>query len=176
MKIMQRIEWTDRKFNFESSVGILPGILERLRGTSSRMKEISTVLTNEEAVQKPGNKWSIKEHIGHLTDLESLHQDRIDDFIQRKGILRAADMTNVKTHCANHNREDIRVLIKRFTENRAKFVSRLEELDDETQHFKSLHPRLQVFMLPVDHAYFVAEHDDHHLVSIRDICKKIYKQ
>ena len=27
---------------------------------------------------KPGSKWSIKEHIGHLTDLEDLHRGRID--------------------------------------------------------------------------------------------------
>jgi hypothetical protein len=32
-----------------------------------------------------------------------------------------------------------------------------------------LHPRLKQPMRLVDHLYFVAEHDDHHLATIREM-------
>ncbi len=35
----------------------------------------------------------------------------------------------------------------------------------------SLHPRLNVQMRVVDMAYFVAEHDDHHICKIMEIVK-----
>lgn len=172
---MQQTKWIDREFTFESSVGNLPSILERLRGTSVRIKQISLMLSDEEAKQKPNNAWSIKEHIGHLSDLESLHEGRIDDFLARKETLRPADLTNAETNNADHNSEDIQYLINGFDKKRHSFVSRLEELDKETHQFKSLHPRLQVLILPVDLAYFVAEHDDHHLASMRALCKHMNK-
>lgn len=166
---MLRTKWTERKFNFDLPAEWLSNILERLRGTSTRMQEVIAFLSEEQMNFKPDNKWSIKEHIGHLADLEELHEGRIDDFISRKTILRAADMNNAKTYQANHNSQLTAELIKSFTTKRNHFVKRFETMDDETQKFKSLHPRLQVMMRPVDMAYFTAEHDDHHLANIREI-------
>ena len=45
-------------------------------------------------------------------------------------------------------------------------VSKLRSLTDEDLEKKSLHPRLKIQMRIVDLAYFVAEHDDHHLAQI----------
>jgi hypothetical protein len=81
-------------------------------------------------------------------------------------------MTNEETNKANHNLAAIQQLLNDFSIKRAKLVLRFEELDDETHNFKSLHPRLQVLVRPVDIAYFTAEHDDHHLASIRSILNK----
>jgi hypothetical protein len=172
---MERTKWIERKFNFDFPGGIFPSILERLRGTPARIKEIALTITDEEAKQKPGNKWSIKEHIGHLYDLEHLHEGRIDDFLARKETLRPADMTNAVTNQANHNDEPMPHLLQLFTEARVNFVLRLEELDEDVLNFRSLHPRLQVMMRPVDLAYFTAEHDDHHLASIREIIQAAKK-
>jgi hypothetical protein len=38
--------------------------------------------------------------------------------------------------------------------------------------FTSLHPRLKVPMNVIDLAYFVAEHDDYHLVRISELLGK----
>ena len=168
---MQRTKWTDRKFNFNIPEGWLPDILERLRGTEIRLHALTGSVSNDQASYKPNGKWSIKEHIGHLSDLEELHEGRIDDFIARKEILRAADMSNAKTTTASHNSHSIQILIQQFAEKRNIFISRLEKLDEATQQFQSLHPRLQAMMKPVDMAFFTAEHDDHHLASIREIIK-----
>jgi hypothetical protein len=172
---MERTKWTERKFTFDFPEGWLSNILERLRGTTARIKEIISRVTEEEAAIKPGNKWSIKENIGHLNDLEELHDGRIDDFLNGKEILRAADMSNAKTQHANHNSKSVQELIDEFSKKREQFISRLEKLDEDIQKFKSLHPRLQTPMRPVDVAYFTAEHDDHHLADMRDILQYLKK-
>jgi hypothetical protein len=166
---MQRTKWTERKFSFDFPVGWLPNILTRLRGTVARLNEMTLSLNDEDTSFKPAGKWSIKENIGHLSDLEELHEGRIDDFLAQKEILRAADMSNAKTFAADHNKKSMEQLIKEFSEKRKRFIARLEQLDDKTQNFKSLHPRLQVMMRPADVAYFTAEHDDHHLADIHEI-------
>lgn len=130
-------------------------------------------LSDEQLSFQPGGKWSIKEHIGHLSDLEELHEGRIDDFIARKEVLRAADMTNAKTYEANHNAKEFSGLINEFKEKRDHYVSYIAQLNEETQTFKSMHPRLQTMVRPVDIAYFTAEHDDHHLADIRLIISEL---
>ena len=166
---MQRSKWTDRKFAFDYPEGWMPNILERLHGTHTRMTEVCNNLSREQLTFQPGGKWSIQEHIGHLLDLEELHEGRIDDFLAKKETLRAADMTNAKTHAANHNAVDIRDLLRDFKTTRDRLIARLEGLPDEILLSKALHPRLQTPMRPVDLAFFAAEHDDHHLASIREI-------
>ncbi|MEP6793902.1 MAG: DinB family protein [Saprospiraceae bacterium] len=169
---MQRTLWTERKFNFDFPVGLFPNILERLRGTPARLNVITSGLTEEDAGQKQGDKWSIKEQIGHLADLEALHEGRINDFLLRKESLRPADMSNAATRNADHNDASLADLINNFSVKRTVFVSRLEQLSDEIHEIKALHPRLKVHMRPIDMAYFTAEHDDHHLTSIRELMKK----
>lgn len=164
---MQRTPWIERKFNFDFPEGWIYNIMERLRGTSVRLKNISEQLNHNQLTRKKGKAWSIQEHIGHLLDLEALHEGRFDDFLERKKVLRAADMSNAKTEAAHHNNADITRLLNDFEQSRNCFISRLKALDDDTQRFQSLHPRLQIMMRPVDMAYFTSEHDDHHLASIR---------
>jgi len=166
---MQRMKWIDRKFDLNIPGGWLQNILERLRGTELRLQSLTHGLEDNKTSYKPNGKWSVKEHIGHLADLEDLHEGRIDDFMARKTTLRAADMSNAKTNSADHNSKSIRELIEEFAVKRIIFISRLENLDDDTQQFQSLHPRLQTMMKPVDMAFFTAEHDDHHIASIREI-------
>src|SRR5687768_12140372 len=166
---MTRTKWIDRKFTFDFPEGWLFNIIERLRGTTARLYWISASLTEEQLIYQPDGKWSIKEHIGHLSDLEELHEGRIDDFLERKEILRAADMSNAKTESSNHNDKSLEELLSDFTRKRNQFVFRLKDLEDDTLTFTSKHPRLQVLMRPVDMAYFTAEHDDHHLASMREL-------
>ncbi len=166
---MIRTRWTERTFTFDFPEGWIFNILERLRGTYPRLVSLTKNLPHERLILKPGGKWSIQEHIGHLVDLEDLHEGRIDDFLARKDILRAADMSNTRTEAAAHNNADLVSLLDNFSSRRDQLIKMLEKLDDSTQLFSSLHPRLRKPMRPVDMAYFTAEHDDHHLASISEI-------
>lgn len=172
---MKRAKWTDRKFTFDFPEGWLADILERLKGTEIRIVYMVNSLSEQECEFKFNNEWSIKEHIGHLSDLEDLHEGRIEDFLERKEILRAADMTNKRTNEANHNTRSKEELIGEFFSKRKSFVDRLESLDEEVQKHTAMHPRLQVPMRPVDVAFFTAEHDDHHLADMRAIVNLLKK-
>ncbi|MFM9945359.1 MAG: DinB family protein [Bacteroidia bacterium] len=169
---MQRTKWIDRTFTFDFPSGWLANIMERLRGTPARILEMTRSLSDEEARNQPNGKWSIKEQVGHLCDLEPLHIGRMDDFIARKDILRAADMSNAITYEEKHNQKDLQQLISEFKKRRDEFITKIENLDEATMNSKSIHPRLKVLVRPIDIAYFTAEHDDHHLADIREILKK----
>jgi uncharacterized damage-inducible protein DinB len=163
---MQKTEWFKRKFPAIEDNGILPSIIERLRGTPARVEELTGRLSPELLTLKVKEKWSVKEEIGHLSDLEPLWSGRLDDLINGLPELRVADLTNQKTHNANHNAKDIKILLQQFREQREQFVNKLIRLNDEQLLNVSLHPRLKTPMHIIDLAYFVAEHDDHHLSNI----------
>ena len=167
---MQRTLWVERKFTLDQPAGWLGNVLERLHGTIPRLKDLCNGLNNDQLGLKPNGKWSIKEHIGHLYDLEFLHIKRIRELKQGITELTGADMSNKRTDDSCHNERDINELIKDYEEQRNIFLSEYEDLSDDDQEFEAMHPRLMVTMRPIDLACFTAEHDDHHLCSIREIC------
>ena len=133
-----------------------------------------TAMTNSEreAPIKPSLKaWSIQEHVGHLLDLESLWEQRLDDFDGGATVLYPADLENRKTHEANHNARDLEVLLGELRTARGRVVGRLERMSQAELSRVALHPRLQQPMSVVDLGYFVAEHDDHHLKTITELSR-----
>ena len=160
--MIQQTPWFERKFLFDFPLGLYPCILERLRGTPARAGIMTQGLSEKALTRKPDGKWSIQEHIGHLYDLEELHEGRIDDFRKRLKGLRPADLQNKKTEEAGHNSTSLAELLIKFRNSRTEFVKQLSSADDDTVGFASLHPRLKQSMRLVDMAFFVAEHDDHH--------------
>src|SRR5262245_25339259 len=119
---MNRTKWFDREFPVIEDNGELLSLIERLSLTPARAEEIVRNINTELLEIKPGGKWSIKEHIGHLGDLEPLWLGRMDDFANRLPALRPADLTNQKTHEANHNAKDIKTLLRLFREQRMELV------------------------------------------------------
>lgn len=171
---MQKTEWFNRKFPIIEDNGILPSIIERLCGTPARIDEITAHLQPALLTLKVNGKWTIKEEIGHLSDLEPLWLGRLDDLVNGVPELRAADLTNQKTHTANHDTTELKTLLQGFRKQRELFVTGLLNLNDDLLLNSSLHPRLKTPMRIIDLAYFVAEHDDHHLASVREILRCKY--
>jgi uncharacterized damage-inducible protein DinB len=168
---MQKTEWFNRKFPVIDDNGILPSIIERLAGTPARVEEITANLDEALLTMKRNGKWSIKEETGHLADLEPLWLGRLQELVNGAPELRAADLTNQKTHAANHNATALKTLQQQFRTQRQLFVNQLSTLNDEQLNNAALHPRLKTPMRIIDLAYFVAEHDDHHLACIREILR-----
>src|SRR5688500_331092 len=104
---MERSKWIYRKFSFDAPEGWMQNVLERLRGTEARLRDLSQNISEDQASQNSEGAWSIKEHIGHLADLEELHTGRVDDFESGLDTLRAADMSNTRTREASHNTRPI---------------------------------------------------------------------
>jgi len=166
---MEQTKWFDRKFDFGYTENIFPSIIERLAGTPARLEEkLRFISPDILAVQLQGT-WSIKENIGHLTDLEPLWQGRLEDFLSGKTTLRPADLQNTKTKEANHNATPIDVLLKDFRQARKHTLEMLDGLTQEQIFQTALHPRLKTPMRLMDSFLFVAEHDDHHLARITKV-------
>jgi uncharacterized damage-inducible protein DinB len=163
---MERTKWFERSFSPIEDNGLLPGIIERLEGTPARLYYKTGKLNDDSMPAVTGNPWSIKKEIGHLTDLEPLWLERIEQLIAGTDTLRAADLNNTRTHEADHDSKAILELLQNFFETRMILVNRLRELQESDLTRSALHPRLQTPMRVIDLAYFVAEHDDHHLAQI----------
>jgi hypothetical protein len=155
--------WFERKFEFTFPVELHPNLGARLRGTPARLEELIRGTPRDVLVRKQNEKWSAQEHVGHLLDLESLWLARVEDYLKGGTELTAADLRNRKTEEANHNARATNEIVKEFRGERERLVKRVETIDPELFARAMLHPRLKQPMRLVDHLYFVAEHDDHHL-------------
>jgi uncharacterized damage-inducible protein DinB len=169
---MNRVKWIDKKFDFHLNQKEFESLLSKLNETPDRISRLVINVPEEFLIRKVGHKWSIKENIGHLVDLEELHGGRIDDFSEGKENLRPADLNNIKTNEANHNEKDINSLLNDFKSVRERFVKRLSEFDETVLNKNLLHPRLNQSMRPIDMAQFVLEHDKHHIETIKEILKR----
>ena len=169
--MIQQIPWFDRKFNFDFPVTLFPVIFSRLEGTVFRLH---TLLMNadDEQCSISTNGWSVKEHIGHLYDLEDLWMKRLGDFIQNSPTLTVADLNNTKTKTANHNDKTVEQLLQQFTVERQQTLEYIYPFDEAGLEKVSVHPRLKQEMRLIDSLLFVAEHDDHHVAVISTILRK----
>jgi len=162
-------KWFERKFDFSFPVELYSNLRVRIAGTPARLEELLRQISQEQLLRKLGGTWSIQENAGHLLDLEPLWLARVEDFLAAVETLTAADLTNQKSHQANHNARPVGEILVEFRAARVNLVKRLERLPPALFARTALHPRLKTPMRLVDHMYFVAEHDDHHLARIWEI-------
>jgi len=168
MRLMPR-RWFDRKFELGLGTQAAPELLERLRHTPERLADAVRGLSREILIRQHGGKWSIQENAGHLCDLESLWEQRLDDYDAGAMELHPADLENRKTDEASHNDRAIADILADFSKIRDRIVDRLARMSAAELARTALHPRLQQPMSVVDLCFFVAEHDDHHLRTIDEL-------
>jgi uncharacterized damage-inducible protein DinB len=164
--------WFERKFEFSFSVELYPNLLARMRGTPARLEETLRGRREEILITKPEEKWSAQEHAGHLLDLEPLWLARVEDYVAASAQLTPTDLQNRKTDNANHNARSLETILKDFRAAREKLLHRVAKLDRSLLARSIPHPRLKTPMRLVDHLYFVAEHDDHHLARIWELLNR----
>lgn len=158
--------WFERKFDFSFPAELYPNVCMRLRGTPARLEELLRDRPHEVLIKKAGDKWSVQEHAGHLLDLEPLWTSRIEDFAAARAELTAADLRNRRTHEANHNGRPLNQILCEFRAARARLVELAHRQASASSSRTIPHPRLRQPMRLIDHLYFVAEHDDHHLAHM----------
>jgi hypothetical protein len=169
--MIPRKPWFERRFTFDLPVSAAPGLIERLRGTPIRLEHRVCGLTIPQLTTRHGDHWSIQENAGHFGDLEPLWMTRAEDLAVGRDSLHDADLENRTTHEANHNAASLAVLLGRFREARLDLVTQLESADEADWERSAMHPRLKTRMRLLDHAFFVAEHDDHHLATITGLLR-----
>lgn len=158
--------WFQRQFGNNPDL-ILPPIIERLAGTPIRLGHKMVQIEPAIFVLKENNKWSIQEHVGHLADIEPLWIGRIDDILNDKTeFLRSWDLENKNVIASAYNDQYMTDIIESFHDQRDQLITKLKTLTVEDLKKTALHPRLKTPMTVVELAFFVAEHDDHHLATI----------
>src|SRR5258706_15608333 len=123
--------WFERKFDFTFPVEQHPNLCMRLRGTPARLEEIVRNADPDVLVRKPyqDDKWSAQEHAGHLSDLEPLWLARGDDYIAEASQLTVADLSNRKTHEAQHNQRPIDEILAQVQSARSRLRMPLGKID-----------------------------------------------
>jgi uncharacterized damage-inducible protein DinB len=167
--------WFERKFevSFQFPVELLPNLLARLRGTPARLEEALRDRSHKILIGKPQETWSAQENSGHLVDLEPLWLARVEDYVAASDQLTVADLKNRKTDEANHNARPLQEILKEFRSARERLLRRVDALDASLFASRAIpHPRFKTPMRLVDHLYFVAEHDDHHLARIWELVNR----
>jgi uncharacterized damage-inducible protein DinB len=163
--------WFGRKFEFSFPAELHPNLTARLRGTPARLEEALRGRSQEILTEKLQEKWSAQEHAGHLLDLEPLWLARVGDYVAGSAQLTATDLQNRRTDEANYNARPLNQILAGFRAARSQLVDRVDELEAELFSRSIPHPRLKTPMRLVDHLYFVAEHDDHHLARVWELVR-----
>jgi DinB superfamily len=164
--MMKRLEWFERKLTFGLPKEMLPFYLERLEGSITRIEQKVKGVSDAVLSEKVNGKWSVKQNIGHLAEVDEIANKRIDEMIA--GV---ATLSPAVFEPQDYNPWPIEKVLAYFNKTRRANLLKYAKLSDDQLIKSSLHPRLKVNMTPVDLAWFDAEHDDHHILKINDIVK-----
>jgi len=169
--MMKKLDWFEREFQFGLPAGMLPFYIERLKGTIARLESKVIGVPEEIISHQLDGKWSVKQNIGHLAEVDEIAIRRMDEMIAGVPIMSPA----VFEPRHDYNKQSVHEVLAYFLKNRTKNIDRYETLNEDDIAKSSLHPRLKVMMTPVDLAWFDAEHDDHHLVRMNEIISTLMK-
>jgi uncharacterized damage-inducible protein DinB len=146
---------------------MLADFVERLRGTLPRLDTLVAGLDDSRAKLQLEGKWSIAQNIGHLSDVEELWQERLEDLRKGRKTYTPAVGSRFQEMAKRHQERSVAETLEEFEARRTRLVDALAQASPELQAASAFHERLQVPMRLVDCAQFYAEHDDHHLIRIR---------
>lgn len=170
--VVHTVKWFERKFDFSFGNDQFDAIYKRLRQSPATLRELSQNIEEHLTINKPEGKWSVKEHIGHLSILEPLWRTRMLDIQHHKPVLTPTDLENKATTKSGFNKYSISSLLDRFAAEREKTLLLLHSVDSQQLDRTSLHPRMKQPMCIIDIAYFTAEHDDHHIQYINKFIER----
>jgi uncharacterized damage-inducible protein DinB len=148
---------------------MLADFIERLRGVVPRLRPLLVGMEEDAAHNQVEGKWSVAQNIGHLSDVEELWQERLEDLRQGRKTYMAAVGARFQELAKRHQERSVEVILAELESRRSRLVDALTRAPAELQEATAYHERLQVPMRLVDCAQFYAEHDDHHLLRIRTI-------
>lgn len=167
---MKTTQWFEREFKFGSSSGMLPFYLERLSFTPLRIEQKVRGASEKMLSEQMDGKWSVKQNVGHLAEVDEIASKRIDEIISGIPTMSPAVFEPRK----DYNAMPIAEVIDFFKAKRSENLKKYNSLHEADLSKSSVHPRLKVKMNPVDLAMFDAEHDDHHLVRINEILNTLH--
>ena len=164
---LERPAWAQRQFAFVHPPWMLADFVERLRGLIPRLGPLVAGVNEVFAHRQVDGKWSIAQNLGHLSDVEELWQERLEDLRHGRASYTAADPARFQAAAMRHQQRPLAATVEELAERRRRLVDALADASPSLQMATAFHPRLQKPMRLVDCAQFYAEHDDHHLLRVR---------
>lgn len=161
--------WFERAFPGGYPASLFPNLLSRLRGALPRAKAEAEAVPADLRTEALDGAWSVHVNIGHLTNVESLWWSRLDDFDRGVQVLTPADVTNRRTHEADHDSRSLEHVLGGFGSARGRLIERVQCWSADALERTAQHPRLEQPMRAIDLLLFVAEHDDHHMARIAEL-------
>src|SRR6186713_863433 len=137
---MERIPWFERNFQSGTPTGMLPCYLERLEGTIWRLEHKVKGVSEELLSTQYDGKWSIKQNIGHLAEVDEISTRRIDEMMEGVSTLSPA----VFEPRGDYNTQPVADVLRFFRDSRLTSLIRYRALREENLSKASLHPRLRV--------------------------------
>ena len=166
---LARPPWAERKFSFVHPPWMLADFVERLRGTLPRLDALLVGIDDSRARLQLEGKWSVAQNIGHLSDVEELWQERLEDLQKGRKTYTPAVGSRFQELAKRHQERSVAETLREFKERRSRLVESFAQASPDLQKASAFHERLQVPMRLVDCAQFYAEHDDDHLIRIRTL-------
>ena len=166
---MLPVPWGQRTIEYGRSLDELPVLLERVQGTVSRVAALLSAQPVEKLNVQVHGKWSVMEHIGHLITLQDRFEGRVEDFENRRTSLCEISLHDQEAILHGHRLRALGDVLEEFRLKRMAFAQRLSMFRQATLEHVAYHPCQNKRMRPVDMLLWIAEHDDHHLASIRTI-------
>src|SRR5688572_14807709 len=148
---MNTLPWFERNLKFGYPKEMLPYFLERLEGSIVRIQAKVNGIDDKILSEKLDGKWSVKQNIGHLAEVDEIANKRLDEMIA--GI---SPMSPAVFEPQDYNPWPIEKVVEFFKAARLKNIQKYNSITETDLLKPSLHPRLKVQMTPVDLAWFDA--------------------
>ena len=166
---LERPRWPTRRFEFVHPPWMLADFTERLRGLVPRLETLLLHLEHDIAHRQLDGTWSIAQNAGHLSDVEELWQERLDDLLRKRSVYTPAVPERFQAAAQRHIGRPLHAIVEELVTRRALLTDAFANASPELQLASAFHERLKCPMRLVDCAQFYAEHDDHHLLRVRQL-------
>src|SRR5687767_2882365 len=122
-----RPPWAQRKFSFAHPPWMLADFVERLRGALPRLDALLVGVDDSRARLQLDGKWSIAQNIGHLSDVEELWQERLEDLKRGRKTYTPAVPSRFQELAKHHQERPIAETLREFKSRRSDLVEALAQ-------------------------------------------------
>ncbi len=167
--MMRPVPWNQRQLPFGRGLDELPVLVERVRGTPHRLRALLQHRSPEALSLRISGKWSVMEHLGHLITLQDRFEERVTDFELRRPRLCVIDLSDQDRALTGQRGRSLGDVLEELHLKRKAFLRRVERLSQSSLLHVASHPCKDRPMRPMDMLLWIAEHDDHHLATLRGL-------
>jgi hypothetical protein len=128
-----RPSWAQRKFAFVHPPWMLADFVERLRGVLPRLDALLVGVDDSRARVQVDGKWSIAQNIGHLSDVEELWQERLEDLKHGRKTYTPAVGSRFQELAKRHQEPSVAETLGEFKARRSRLVDALAQASPDLQ-------------------------------------------